>query len=80
MSKNAKNDSPNSLSLPIPSNYDTNCDLTFEYENTSPEDTVLREDTAPHEDTTLHEDNSLIQTILMHHLDGPVNHDNHPRT
>ena len=69
MSKNAKNDSPNSLSLPIPSNYDTNCDLTFEYENTSPEDTVLREDTAPHEDTTLHEDttphedNSLIQTV-----------------
>jgi len=57
MSKNDKNDSPNSLFLPIPSNYDTNYDLTFESENTTPKDTVL------HEDTTPHEDNSLIQTI-----------------
>jgi len=75
MLKNDKNDSPNSLSLPVPSNYDINYDLTFEYANTTLEDTAPREDISPHEDTTPHEDNSLIQTIH----DAPPRRSNKPR-
>ena len=75
MSKNDKNDSPNSLSLPIPLNYYIIYDLSFEYANTTPEDTTPREDISPHEDITPHEDNSPIQTIP----DAPPKRSSRPR-
>jgi len=75
MSRNDKNDNPNSLSLPIPSNYD----LSFEPANTTHEDIAPLEDISTHEDITPHEDNSPIQTIP----DAPprqFSNNNHPRT
>ena len=46
MLKHDKFESPNNLSLPVPSNYDVNCDFSFESASTT------YTDTTPHEDTS----------------------------